>query len=52
MKIMNIRFGKKTFIVLIMVSATLSGCALFKKNCDCPPVGKKRAAINQTAPHS
>lgn len=50
--IMNHKPGRISLAILLIISMSLSGCALFKKNCDCPPVGKKRAAATQTIPHS
>lgn len=32
------KVSKPVLIILLAVSSMLSGCALFKKKCDCPPV--------------
>jgi hypothetical protein len=39
------KFLKLIFVALIAIS--ISGCAIFKKKCDCPPVGKIPASTHE-----
>jgi hypothetical protein len=47
----SFRFSFNWYLIMLVIACmALQGCALFKKKCDCPPVGKRRAAIEFVLP--